>query len=83
METEGLRRLRAWITARGLSQSEFARCVQLKQQSVSQILAGKVTPSSGVLHAIEELTGIPTEEWLSSDELARVEYARAQRTEAA
>lgn len=82
-DTDGLRRLRDWIAARDLSQSEFARRVQLKQQSVSQILAGKVTPSSGVLHAIEQLTGIETEAWLDEQERARVEHARAQRIEAA
>lgn len=81
--TDGLRRLRDWIAARGLSQGEFASLVQLKQQSVSQILRGVVTPSSGVLHAIEALTGIETEAWLDAEELARVEHARSAIAEAA
>jgi len=81
--TDGLRRLREWIAERGLSQGEFASLVQLKQQSVSQILRGVVTPSSGVLHAIEALTGIETEAWLDEEELARVRHARAAIAEAA
>ena len=80
--TDGLRRLREWIAARELSQGEFAAKVKLKQQSVSQILRGVVTPSSGVLHAIEALTGIETEAWLTPEERARVDHARAA-TEAA
>jgi transcriptional regulator with XRE-family HTH domain len=80
--SDGLRRLRDWIASRRLTQGEFAKMVRIKQQSVSQIMRGLVTPSTGVLHAIEALTGIETEAWLTETERARVEHAR-EATEAA
>lgn len=74
--SDGLQRLLAWISSRRLTQGEFAKKIRLRQQSVSQILRGAVTPSTGVLHAIEALTGIETEAWLTDDDRARVEHAR-------
>lgn len=71
--------LREWLSAdESRSQSWLARTLNVSQPSVSAWLTGASRPEAHHREALEALTGIPADEWKTSDERALVLRMRAR-----
>ncbi len=61
-------RLQDWLCRAGLTQQAFADELGVTQGQVSNLMAGRRTPSLDLAAAIERRTGIPASSWVSASE---------------
>ena len=76
IETEG-RRLLCKLVKSGVSQSEIARHTNVEPSSVSLWCAGWTRPVPHLREILELLYKIPRESWMTKEECAEVDQARA------
>lgn len=74
--TDGLAALRQWM-ADGVSQSELARRLGIRQPSVAAWLSRDARPDALRRVLLESVAGIPRDAWLTSAERARLATVRA------
>lgn len=58
-------RLRTWLAANSVTQSAFAKDMDVSQPTVSDWLAGRMTPTVPNLKKMAELTGMSIDELLA------------------
>lgn len=79
MRTKGAEDLGRWLEAREWSQDRFGRELYrgkpvIAQGTVSQWISGDSRPRQVHLVAIERMTGIDSDAWLTADERARLRH---------
>jgi transcriptional regulator with XRE-family HTH domain len=67
-KTDGARQLLAWLKKTGKSQRELAELLGIKQPSVSAWCTGSGRPDSVHREALERITGIDRNAWLTAAE---------------
>jgi len=77
-----MKRLKAWLAERDISQGDFGEGIGVKQPTVSDWLNGAMTPSPQKLLKISKRTGIPLAE-LVEDCAANAKKRDAHRQSAA
>lgn len=73
--------LHEWLTARQMSQVEFAKRTDLSTKHISQVVNGGASLSPEVALAFERVTGVPARYWTQLEANYRSEIARRSEME--
>jgi len=77
--SEGARQLGDALSPK-LTQKALAQALGVTPQAVSSWVVGRARPSPPLRAAIERITGIPADAWLTDQERALIESVQAPRS---
>lgn len=67
------------INERGLTQKEFAKLMELTENSINELISGQMLLSVDIATKLEKVLGMPTQFWLNLETIYREKIERINK----